>query len=312
MLIKIDYREKDLYTECVQTVTFNKYKTPIKIVTQSLPLGDIIICDDDGKEHIIIERKCLNDLAASIQDGRYKEQSFRLHNCSIHNHNIYYLIEGDLRYYKNSRVDKRSIISSFVSISHLKGFSLHRTTDMRESAEWIIQIAEKIGKDKSIPAFYSNMQQQKQQQHKVNNAAATENDNTSNEKIEEKEESQNQPNGQENQPNGQENQPNGQENQPNGQEQQTNMQCYSHVIKRVKKENITPENIGEIMLSQIPNVSVSAAISIMKKFGTLQSLFSSLEKDRNCLNDVKTDKDRKINKTAISSIIKYVHYNIDR
>jgi ERCC4-type nuclease len=90
------------------------------------------------------------------------------------------------------------------------------------------------------------------------------------------------------------------------------MQCYSHVIKRVKKENITPENIGEIMLSQIPNVSVSAAISIMKKFGTLQSLFSSLEKDRNCLNDVKTDKDRKINKTAISSIIKYLHYNIDR
>jgi ERCC4-type nuclease len=283
MLIKIDYREKDLYTESVQTVTFGKYKTPIKIVSESLPLGDIIICDDDGKEYVIIERKCLNDLAASIQDGRYKEQSFRLHNCSFHNHNIYYLIEGDLRYYKNSRVDKRSIISSFVSISHLKGFSLHRTTDMRESAEWIIQIAEKIGKDKSIPAFYSNAQQ------------AADLDNASNENIEEKEESQQ---------NVQEQQPNGQGFQPNG-------QSYSHVIKRVKKENITTENIGEIMLSQIPNVSVSVAVGIMKKFGTLQSLFSALEKDRNCLNDVKTDKDRKINKTAISSIIKYLHYNID-
>ena len=290
MLIKIDYREKDLYTESVQTVTFGKYKTPIKIVSESLPLGDIIICDDDGKEHVIIERKCLNDLAASIQDGRYKEQSFRLHNCSIHNHNIYYLIEGDLRYYKNPRVDKRSIISSFVSISHLKGFSLHRTTDMRESAEWIIQIAEKIGKDKSIPAFYSNAQQ------------AADLDDSSNENIEEKEESQS---------NGQEQQSNGQEQQSNGQEQQSNGQSYSHVIKRVKKENITTENIGEIMLSQIPNVSVSVAVGIMKKFGTLQSLFSALEKDRNCLNDVKTDKDRKINKTAISSIIKYLHYNID-
>ena len=217
-----------------------------------------------------------------------------MHNCSIHNHNIYYLIEGDLRYYKNSRVDKRSIISSFVSISHLKGFSLHRTTDMRESAEWIIQIAEKIGKDKSIPAFYSNKQQQKQDD--VDNAAADNaSDNAANENIEEKEESQ----------------PNGQGLQPNRQDLQSNGQSYSHVIKRVKKENITLENIGEIMLSQIPNVSVSVAISIMKKFGTLQSLFSSLEKDRNCLNDVKTDKDRKINKTAISSIIKYLHYNID-
>jgi ERCC4-type nuclease len=244
-----------------------KYKTPIKIVSENLPLGDIIVCDDDGKEHVMIERKSLNDLAASIQDGRYAEQSFRLNQCSIFNHNIYYLIEGDLKYYKNSRVDKRSIISSFVSISHLKGFSLHKTNDIRESAEWIIQIAQKIGKDTSIPAFYSNTQ--KKQDVEVDDTSVCE------------------------------------------EQSQAQQPAYSHVIKRVKKENITLENIGEIMLSQIPNVSVSAAISVMKKFGTLKSLFSSLEKDKTCMDDIKTYKDRKINKTAISSIIKYLHYNIE-
>ena len=268
MLIKIDFRESDLHAECIQIVTMGKYKTPIKIVSENLPLGDIIVCDDDGKEHVMIERKSLNDLAASIQDGRYAEQSFRLNQCSIFNHNIYYLIEGDLKYYKNSRVDKRSIISSFVSISHLKGFSLHKTNDIRESAEWIIQIAQKIGKDTSIPAFYSNTQK-KQDVEQVDDTYV-------------------------------------------GEEQaQAQQPAYSQVIKRVKKENITLENIGEIMLSQIPNVSVSAAISVMKKFGTLQSLFSSLEKDKKCMDDIKTDKDRKINKTAISSIIKYLHYNIE-
>ena len=93
MLIKIDYRENDLHMICVNLVTMNKYNTPIKIVSENLPLGDIILCDDNGVERVIIERKSLADLASSICDGRYKEQSFRLNQCSTHNHNIYYLVE---------------------------------------------------------------------------------------------------------------------------------------------------------------------------------------------------------------------------
>ena len=79
-------------------------------------------------------------------------------------------------------------------------------------------------------------------------------------------------------------------------------------MKRVKKNNITPENIGEIMLSQIPNVSVPTAISIMKQYKTISSLITSLQNDEHCLDNIKNDsgKERKINKTAISSIIKYL------
>ena len=85
MLIKIDYRETDLFNECEKILisasasALSEYKN-IKILSCSIPLGDIIICNDDHEqpeEKIIIERKTLNDLAASIRDGRYTEQGFR-------------------------------------------------------------------------------------------------------------------------------------------------------------------------------------------------------------------------------------------
>ena len=90
MLIKLDCREIKLLP--LLTGLVNPGDT---IISESLPLGDIIICSDDGQEKAIIERKSLADLASSIRDGRYKEQSFRLNQCSLHNHQIYYLIEGD-------------------------------------------------------------------------------------------------------------------------------------------------------------------------------------------------------------------------
>ena len=35
-------------------------------------------------------------MLSSIKDGRYEEQSYRLNGLSHHNHNIVYLIEGDV------------------------------------------------------------------------------------------------------------------------------------------------------------------------------------------------------------------------
>ena len=40
----------------------------------------------------LIERKTADDLAASILDGRYEEQKFRLKSCGISN--VIYLVEG--------------------------------------------------------------------------------------------------------------------------------------------------------------------------------------------------------------------------
>jgi ERCC4-type nuclease len=302
MIIKIDYRESDLHMLCV---TMNKYTTPIKIVSENIPIGDIIICEDNGKERIMIERKSLSDLASSICDGRYKEQSFRLNQCSIHNHNIYYMIEGQLKSYKSfSRIDKRALLSSMVSISHFKGFSVHKTNDMQESAEWILQFADKLGREMGEKPFYSNVVEKKEEHDEEESAvvAAAE-----------------EPNANEVEANEVAAEQNGAEplytNGVKGSEplytigvKGAEPLLYSLHMKRVKKNNITPENIGEIMLSQIPNVSVPTAISIMKQYKTISSLITSLQNDEHCLDTIKNEsgKERKINKTSISSIIKYL------
>jgi ERCC4-type nuclease len=293
MLIKIDYRESDLHSECIQIVSFGKYKTPIKIVSENLPIGDIIICHDDGFEVALIERKTLNDLAASILDGRYTEQGFRLHNCSVHNHNIYYLIEGDLKYYKNPRVDKQTLLSSFVSITHFKGFSLHKSNDIRQSAEWIVQFANKVGKETSMSAFYTAEASSSDNSMGVKGGVPPDTD-----AIDPTADPMGVKGGVP---------PGVNVGVPPG----ATPLHYSQVIKRVKKENITPENIGEIMLSQIPNVSACTAISIMKQFKTISSLITSLQNDEHCLDHIKNEigkdgKERKINKTSISSIRKYL------
>ncbi len=73
MLINIDYREKDLRYEFAlleKSAEFNKYNEEIKITSSNLAIGDIAIENND-KEVVIIERKTLQDLAASIKDGRY-------------------------------------------------------------------------------------------------------------------------------------------------------------------------------------------------------------------------------------------------
>ena len=72
-----------------------------------------------------------------------------------------------------------------------------------------------------------------------------------------------------------------------GSEQLSETSTYTQVVaKRIKKDNITPANIGEIMLSQIPSVSSAAAAAIMAKFDTFAALFSALQEDTKCLNAI--------------------------
>ena len=43
-----------------------------------------------------------------------------------------------------------------------------------------------------------------------------------------------------------------------------NEKTYTNVVHKVKKKNITPENIGEIILSQIPGISTNNIKSYIK------------------------------------------------
>jgi ERCC4-type nuclease len=85
---------------------------------------------------------------------------------------------------------------------------------------------------------------------------------------------------------------------------------YCSVVKRVKKENITKDNIGEIMLCQIPGISDVSARAIFQKFKTMPELILSIKENVHCMDDIKTTmsngKTRKINKSVIKSIIDFL------
>ena len=296
MLIKIDNREHELIRVCSQIIgnieNTSIYKG-IKIVIETLPIGDIILCDDDTSEKIIIERKSLADLSASIKDGRYAEQSYRLNGSLIHNHNIIYLIEGDLSK-KTSNIfkenmDKTTLYSAMFSLNYYKGFSVLRSINTEESALIICNMAYKLNKSLKKNSFYSNSSSvnifKNIESLEPTEDSIKESNDAKDDEL--KDESNN-----------------------NDEKNKLSPEPYCSVIKKIKKENITPENIDEIMLCQIPGISSVSAIAIIKEFQTIHNLISKVINDKSCLNNIsyinEKGKSRKINKGVISNIIKYL------
>ena len=263
--MKIDAREKaliPLIREKIADVDF------LSISVENLCLGDIHFIHEEAdkvKELMIIERKSLSDLAASIKDGRYNEQSYRLDGHPVHNHNIVYLIEGNAAV----RPDKHTIYSCLFSLGYRKGFSVWRTISLDETAQFICNSAKYLAKMEPLNGYFLNMNM-----NNLKNEGECEVDATKNENSVETE--------------------------------------YVNVIKSVKKENITPNNIGEIMLSQIPGVSANAAVAIMKKFKHITHLIADLQEEgEKCLENIrvigeKNGKERKLTKTCISNIVSFL------
>lgn len=265
MNLKIDVREAELIKKCQAYIEMISNFKDIKLVPVQLPLGDIIL-NDGEKDLLIIERKSLSDLAASIKDGRYEEQSYRLKNLWHHNHNIIYLIEGDFNRFNSfkDRIDKLTLYSALISINYFKGFSVWRSMSIDETALMMCNMAYKLNKEKDKQPFYSNNLSSStatKEEAKTEEPAAVDKD-------------------------------------------------YCSVVKKVKKDNITSENIGEIMLCQIPGVSSVSALAILAEFKTLPNLIKAIDVDETCLNNVCTTdangKSRKISKAAIATIIKFL------
>ena len=145
MLINIDCRESSLIEAIRLLLTSEdkqKYFHDINVSVEQLPLGDIII-NNGIEDVIIIERKSLSDLFASIKDNRYAEQSFRLNACDIPNHNIVYLIEGSIS--KLTDPDQINLAySTIFSLNHYKGFSTYKSNGINESAYIICNMCYKM------------------------------------------------------------------------------------------------------------------------------------------------------------------------
>jgi ERCC4-type nuclease len=191
-----------------------------EIRSERLPLGDIILYDPTQEKDIVLfERKTLADLAASIRDGRYKEQSFRLIESAaatgFSTHHMIYIIEGDLSRYdeRHTQITKTALQSAMVSLMYYKGFSVIRTMNVGETADFILHFADKVAKEGPLS---------------VADTATV----------------------------------------------------YSEVsAKKEKRDFITRENIGEIMLAQVPGVSAKMASAILSKYnGSIYEFLGDLHR----------------------------------
>jgi len=156
MKLILDCRETNLLKFCQNLIKSTPKFKDIKITTENLLIGDMAINDDENNPIILFERKTIADLLASIKDGRYREQSYRLSGSEYRNHNIIYLIEGALGKFD----DKQIVYSSMFSLNYFKGFSIFRSYNTEETAYILCNAFIKLEKEKGKKGYYLNRKEE--------------------------------------------------------------------------------------------------------------------------------------------------------
>jgi len=268
MKIIVDERELALYDRLSARIDGLSRPSFAVLEKAVLPLGDILIQTDEGKNVMLIERKTYTDLLASIKDGRYEEQSYRLiHSSGFPLHSVVYLLEGMLSQIRTP-LEKKIVYSATTSLHYFKGFSIYKTSTVDETAEWLIYTADKIEREfgKGHIPYYLTTTFAGNLKLRDERPEPTSDDPPAN---------------------------------------------YCSVVKKVKKDNVTPENIGEIILCQIPGISSVTATAIMARFTSFNNLISELQSDPLCIDNMtvtSNGKTRKINKTSLENIRKFLLY----
>ena len=269
MKIIVDERETALYGLLIQQPSDDKKP---QIEKRVIPLGDILFTsDDESITYQIIERKSVADLLASVKDGRYAEQSYRLANCFPNRHNIVYLIEGHVRDH-----DKKLVFACMASLNYFKGFSITRTVSLAETAQYIEITADKIARELgkgTSPATTSPA---------IPSQASTNADITSITTTHDT---------------------------PSDVVTNVEAQDYCSVVKVAKKANITRENIGQLMLMQIPGISSTISGEIMRPFATFAAFIDHLRSEPTYLDTIvleSSGKKRKLGSNVIAAIRDYL------
>jgi ERCC4-type nuclease len=83
---------------------------------------------------------------------------------------------------------------------------------------------------------------------------------------------------------------------------------YISTIKIKKKDKLTPDNIGILMLSQIPTISTVTASALLKTYGTLFTLTQQLKENKQVLDTFTYgEKKRKLSKKSIENLILFLN-----
>ena len=288
----IDYRESYL-KEYFESYDFSKDKNlnKVNLIVKNLDLGDIIIKKKD-EIILIIERKTLQDLYSSINDGRYKEQKVRLKSNFDDNQIVYIIEDSNTKFINNKFKNVQSIIDGAILNSVFRdNIKVLRTKSVDETIIYIKTLLKKIINNFD---FFVNP--------KVNMK-----DNISNnyEKEYIKNEIQNDPNIKIVEIKSKEKE--------KEKEKENN---YVDNIKIKKKENNNPENCSIIMLCQIPGVSTKISKTVFNNYTNISNLVIEYNKlieikdKEQLLKDlsfeINNDKTRKIGPVISKRIYNYL------
>ncbi len=273
----IDNREKDL------KIAFKNAEF------KNLDIGDIQInYNKDGKDEIflLIERKTMEDLIASVNDGRYREQKKRLLQSGIPKERIMYLLEGSSDDIPGHFKTLFGMIINTLFRDQLKVF---RVMDVEETIFFIKRIIDKLNQNDTD---ILNHIKQKNEINESHGTSEQGNNNVNND-----------------------NNDNNDNNAKN-----TSLE-YLSTIKLKKKDNLTVYHCSLLQLAQIPGMSIHNANRILEIYGSIANLVKSYyeiddeDKRGKMLIDLVLDevngKKRRLGPALSSKVYKYL-FNPDK
>jgi ERCC4-type nuclease len=138
--IIIDNRENKLYS-IISNRDLDIYKEKIEIEYRQLELGDIQIIFPTNTHIYVYERKTINDLIASIHDGRYKEQKSRL---LASGNRIGYIIEGDNIISNKQIKNQKKLTSVYYNSIYRDNIDIFFTSNMEDTVTFILMLIIKM------------------------------------------------------------------------------------------------------------------------------------------------------------------------
>jgi crossover junction endonuclease MUS81 len=141
MKLQIDFREKSIIE------LFDTCDTNCEIETCSLAVGDFIIKDNLSNQlYYIIERKTIEDLSASIKDGRFREQKMRLLESVGDSQRVIYIIEGYQNLFSNKKrlLPKDTLDSAIMNLMLKHHYIVFYTQNPQDTFEKLKKLYKKI------------------------------------------------------------------------------------------------------------------------------------------------------------------------
>jgi len=119
-----------------QTVNKLKEMEGVQVIIQRLPVGDYKV---DNK--LLVERKTLLDLTASIKDGRLFKQACKLLTSPM---KVAIILEGTAQDLVKTKMRREAIQGALIMLTIVLGIPLLRSKDAQETARLMVYAAKQV------------------------------------------------------------------------------------------------------------------------------------------------------------------------